>query len=97
MFSQPGIKTGRKMRESKKKKKKKITKYPLEEGPCTTAPGFFISHLKLRRHLGKEERKESERGTREERRKEGRKGGMEGKRRKEEKDREGGAELTFSA
>ena len=49
----------------------------------------FISHLKLRRHLSKEERKE--------RRKEGREGGMKGKRRKEEKDREGGAELTFSA
>lgn len=37
----------------------------------------FISHLKLRRHLSKEERKGNERGTKEERmerRKEGREG-----------------------
>ena len=87
MFSQPGIKTGRKMRESKKKKK--ITKYPLEEGPCTTAPGFFISHLKLRRHLSKEERKESERGTREER-KERRKEGRDGGEKEERRERQGG-------
>ena len=77
------------MRESKKKKKKKITKYPREEGPCTTAPGFFISHLKLRRHLGKEERKESERGTREER-KERRKEGRDGGEKEERRERQGG-------
>lgn len=40
------------------KKKKKLLNTPPEEGAMHGSAGVFISHLKLRRHLGKEEKRE---------------------------------------